>query len=67
MSFAKDNGTDVYRLVYNKKESTYDVTDGLKLSLLIAPLETFEEAIDFMYKDSISKGNVLHKYVLLEN
>jgi hypothetical protein len=67
MKFAQINGLDVYRLLAYKVDGTYSVQDGFKTPLTLTPLETIEEAIDFIYKHSVSRGNTECRYTLVEN
>jgi hypothetical protein len=67
MNFAKIDGLDVYRLVAYKADNTYSVQDGSKTPLTLVPLETIDEAIDFIYKHNLSRGNADCRYVLVEN
>ena len=45
MSFAKDNGLDVYRLVANVTDKTYSVQNGEKTLLTLVPLETLATSL----------------------
>ena len=67
MSFAKIDGVDIYRLVSYKADNTYSVQDGFKIPLTLVPLDTIDEAIDFIYKHNLSRGNAHCRYVLVEN
>ena len=67
MSFAKENGIDVYRLVAHLDSGKYSVENGTKTPLTLSPLDTMDEAIDFIYKHNVARGSVSCRYVLVES
>lgn len=65
-NFAICLGKPVFRLIFNKKDNTYDIENGLMQQLNTEPLMTHDESMAFIHKFSLANSILAMSYTFIE-